>query len=217
MDGWLVVFWAMDDEKTESGQETGRRNPWVTLPNAISALRLAAVPFLLYLGWARRPTAFVFLFAIALASDCIDGFIARKMKLTSSAGARLDSIADFATYICLGLCAWRLWPHIIERELPFVWAAVVAYITPTLLGVLRYGRLTSFHTWGAKLSAVVMVISTLVLITGGTAWPFRFAVPLMVLACMEEVAITLVLKEWQTDIPSLKHALQIRREKQADS
>lgn len=205
----------MPDKRIETGPDAKHHNPWLTLPNAISGLRLVAVPFLLYLGWARRPTAFVLLFTLALATDCIDGFIARKMKLTSSEGARLDSIADFATYVSLGMCAWRLWPDIIQRELPFVWTAVIAYVTPTLLGVLRYGRLTSFHTWGAKLSSVIMVISTLVLITRGTPWPFRLAVPIMVLACAEEVAITIILKEWQTDIPSFKHALRIRKQKQS--
>ncbi|MBM4142167.1 MAG: CDP-alcohol phosphatidyltransferase family protein [Lentisphaerae bacterium] len=189
----------------------------LNIPNALSGLRLAAVPALLYLGYTGRAQAFLFLFCAALATDCVDGFLARKLHMVTSAGARLDSIADFAMYAGLAACAWRLWPELIRREAFFVGVAVVGYVTPVLIGVLRFGRLTSFHTWAAKVSAVLMGAGVLLLVATGAAWPFRLAVPVMIAAGIEEIAITLILRKWRADVPSVKHALRIRRELESDA
>lgn len=42
-----------------------------------------------------RVVVSIIIFIIALFTDCLDGFIARKLKVTSNYGAYLDTIADF--------------------------------------------------------------------------------------------------------------------------
>ena len=48
------------------------------LPNALSALRLALAPVLLALAWAGAPRTFVGCLALSLATDVVDGKIARR-------------------------------------------------------------------------------------------------------------------------------------------
>jgi CDP-diacylglycerol--glycerol-3-phosphate 3-phosphatidyltransferase len=184
----------------------------VKIPNLISLLRLVAAPILLLLAAADRPTAYLVLLAAALLSDAVDGFLARRLGQTSELGARLDSWGDFAIYMTVPLGAWWLWPEVILREAPFAAAVVASYALPVAFGFLKYRRLTSYHTWGAKLSGVLLSVGAFLLFAGGPAWTFRLAVAVLVLAELEEIAITAVLPEWRANVPTLRQALRLRRE-----
>jgi len=87
---------------------------------------------------------------------------------------------------------------------------VASYVAPVAIGFLRYGRLTSYHTRGARLAAYLGGASTLVVFAGGPALPFRLATAVLVLAELEEIAITAVLPTWHANVPSLAHALALR-------
>jgi CDP-diacylglycerol--glycerol-3-phosphate 3-phosphatidyltransferase len=184
----------------------------VNLPNLLSLLRLVAAPVLLLLAAADRPTAYLVLLAAALLSDAVDGYLARRLGQCTELGARLDSWGDFAIYMTVPLGAWWLWPEVILREATFAAAVVASYVLPVVLGFFKYRRLTSYHTWGAKLSGVLLSAGALLLFAGGPAWPFRLAVVVLVLAELEEIAITAVLPEWRANVPTLRQALRLRGE-----
>ena len=155
---------------------------------------------------------FLVLLVCALLTDLADGYLARRLHQESELGARLDSWGDFALYITTPLSAWWLWPELIVREAPYVAVVLASFVLPILIGFVKYHRLTSYHTWGAKLSAVLMGCTTLLLFAGGPAYPFHFSAAVLVLTQIEEIAITLVLSTWRSNVPSLVHALRIARE-----
>lgn len=68
--------------------------PW-TIPNAVSALRLAAVPLFVWLlfGLGDRGAAAWTLAALG-ATDWVDGYLARRLDQVSELGKILDPIAD---------------------------------------------------------------------------------------------------------------------------
>jgi phosphatidylglycerophosphate synthase len=179
--------------------------PW-TVPNALSCLRLALVPVQGAFALAGQPGPFLASFAAAMASDVADGQVARRLGQTSALGARLDSIADLATWASLPLFVGWLWPDLLRAEAPFVGAAIAAFVLPILAGFLRFGRLTSYHTIGAKLSSWAMALGAALLVAGSAAL-FHAAVVVLVLSAVEEIAITAVLPAWRPDVPSLWHAL----------
>jgi len=183
-----------------------QRERLVTLPNALSALRLVLAPVLLWLAWTGQHTAFLVTLSVSLLSDLCDGWLARRFQQATQLGTLLDSWGDLATYLTVPLCAWWLWPELIRREAWYAAAIVAAYVFPIVLGYLKYGRLTAYHTYGAKLSAVVVGASALVLFVGGPPEPFRVATWILVLAELEEIAITTLLPEWRANVPSILHA-----------
>jgi CDP-diacylglycerol--glycerol-3-phosphate 3-phosphatidyltransferase len=183
--------------------------PLLTIPNALSALRLVLAPVLLYLAWTGQPTPFLVVLVVSLLSDLCDGWFARRFNQATHLGTLLDSYGDFATYMTVPLCAWWLWPDLIRREAWYAAAVVAAYVFPIVLGYLKYGRLTSYHTYGAKLSAVVVGASALALFAGGPPLPFRIATWVLALAELEEIAITTILPEWRTNVPSILHARRL--------
>ena len=64
------------------------------LPNLLSALRLLAAPFAAWAILHDHDTVALLVFAAAGLSDGLDGFIARRWRVTSDFGAWLDPAAD---------------------------------------------------------------------------------------------------------------------------
>ena len=183
----------------------------MNLPNALSSFRIAMIPLLGALAWFGDATGFLVGLAASLLSDGVDGFVARRSGTVTALGARLDSLGDLATYTTLPLFAWWLWPEILRAQAVAIAIAVAAYAAPLAAALLRFGRLPSYHTWAAKLTSVWMAGALFLLFSGGPGWPFHLGVGLLVLESAEEIAMTLVLPEWKSDVRTLWHALRERR------
>lgn len=179
-----------------------------TIPNILSILRIAAAPLLVYVAWHGHRNLFLALLGISLLSDALDGFLARKFNATSAAGAKLDSIGDLATYTVLPLCAWWLWPEIIKREALYVAIAVIAYFMPLIAGLIKFHTVPSYHTYAAKAAAVLMSTAMLLLFLADFNLVFRCAAIFQAFVALEEIAITLRIKELQNDVRSIFHLLR---------
>jgi CDP-diacylglycerol--glycerol-3-phosphate 3-phosphatidyltransferase len=127
----------------------------------------------------------------------------------------LDSAGDLGTYISLPICLWLLWREVLVREVFFVAVALASYLVPLTYGLLKFRRLTSYHTWAAKLAAVAMSVSVLIMIVWDNPWPFRLSVPLFVVAAVEDMMITAMLLRWQPNIRTVGRARQLAAEQRA--
>ena len=132
------------------------RPDWLTLPNAITLLRLlllAPVCWLLLDQAAVRPSS-VLLLVVWAATDWIDGFLARRLNQTSRVGQMLDPIADRigigAVVICLAVAGHLSW-----------WPVVIVLVTDVLTVVLAgragaQGRI-AVHLLGKTRTAVMFI------------------------------------------------------------
>lgn len=182
------------------------------LPNLLSTFRIVCVPVLLLLAWHGATTAFLLLFALGLLSDVLDGPLARRLGVVSEFGARLDQWGDFALWLALPLGAWWGWTEVVQRELWFAVLAVVAMVLPTAVGYAKFGVVPSYHTWSVKLGAMAMGLAVALLLVFDSAGPFRAAALFQIVCAVDELGITLLLHECRHDVPSLVHALRLRRE-----
>ena len=214
--GWTGMVNSMKstiDSLSKNDQPIKLMGRKLSIPNLLSILRLIFIPVLFFSAWTDRPVLFQVLLAFVLLMALADGILARRLGQVTDLGAELDSWGVFAVFITVPLCAWILWPEMVYREATYIIAVVVFHVVPASLGLLKYGRLTSYHTWGSKAAAVLLSISVFLLLLGGPAWPFRIVVGLMVIAGIEEIFMTSILRTWQTNIPSLWHAMRIEQSK----
>lgn len=181
------------------------------LPNVISAFRVLCAPALLTLAWTGATSVFLLLFAVGLASDVLDGAIARRLKQESEFGARLDQWADFILWLSLPLGAWWLWPDLLRRESMYLIVAIICMLTPTAIAYLKYKEVPGYHTWSVKLGSVLMGIGAALLLLFGFAWPFRIAALFQIVCAIDELGITLLLRECRHDVPSVVHAARMRQ------
>ena len=64
------------------------------LPALVSWIRIVLLPICLWTGWKSDFTAMFWLSFIAAASDYLDGWLARKLKKSTTPGKTLDILAD---------------------------------------------------------------------------------------------------------------------------
>lgn len=175
----------------------------LNLPNLLTGFRFVAAPVLLWLAWNGHGIAFMGLLAVAFLTDLLDGMVARLTDQVSQFGATLDSWADVITYLTIALCCWWLWPEIVSRELFYVGLIIASCLLPALAGILKFGRFTSYHTWGVKIAAASMGLTLYILFLYGSAWPFRLAAVVCILAAIEEIIITVLLSKPESNLRSV--------------
>jgi cardiolipin synthase (CMP-forming) len=109
----------------------------VTLPNALSALRLVGVPFFLWLVLTEHDAAAVIVLMVSGFTDWLDGKIARSWNQMSRVGQLLDPAAD-RLYILATLIGLTV------RDVVPLWLTVLliardVLLAPTIPLLKRYG------------------------------------------------------------------------------
>ena len=188
----------------------------LTLPNLLTCFRFVAAPVLLWLAWHGYNNHFLILLTVSFLSDALDGIAARLTGQMTQFGAMLDSCADVIIYIVIAVSAWWLWPDVVKRELIYVALIIGSYLLPSIVGMVKFGSFTSYHTWTVKLAAAATALTLYILFLGGPAWPFRIAAILCTLAAVEEIAITLILTEKRSNISSLWSVLKTQSSSNTD-
>ena len=158
--------------------EAPLRGPW-TLPNFITLLRLAALPFFLVSISDGRFDIALAIFVVAGISDGVDGYLARHFDMKSALGAYLDPIADklllITSYLFLAV------PSYPARVKVPVWLAVMVLsrdfllLLVALLLILSVGKRRFPPSWAGKVTTVTQILTVLfVLCANVWNWPREF-------------------------------------------
>lgn len=177
-----------------------------------SFYRIFAAPFLLILLWLDEREFFTWFLLISYCTDMIDGFLARKLKIASARGSQLDSIGDQITFVIglLGLLRFEF--DFIKTNLLIILIALIPYIIQMLIAYAKYGKSTSFHTYLAKLSAIIQGIFIIwALFLGPNYILFYFMIILGFLETIEEIIMIFMYDEWVSDIKGIYWALKDKR------
>lgn len=185
--------------------DTNQSN-WLTLPNVITTARILGSPGLIILALSGQAYWLGGLTVFLVFTEWLDGFIARRLRMTSAVGARLDTIADAIFYSSLLVAIVILRPVLIRHEVTWIAAAVASYFLSWLASWIKFHCLPSYHTWAAKGVWVVVGAGTICLLVDGGPWPFRAAMTCVVLTNLEAICITHMLSESKVDVPSFWHA-----------
>jgi cardiolipin synthase len=145
----------------------------LTLPNFLTFLRMAIVPFFVLAVFAHDFRLAVWIFVISGITDVLDGWIARTFDLQSRMGALLDPLADkvllTAAYISLAV------PHGQAVVIP-IWLAILTLFRDFLIMLMAFvfymfeGVKSFPPTWAGKLTTVMHVVTvSLVLLANVTS------------------------------------------------
>ena len=113
----------------------------MTIPNILTLLRIALIPAFVicfYLPWKWHYLLSAAIFALASATDWLDGYIARKLGQTSPLGAFLDPVAD-KLMVAVALVL------LVERHAS-PWLAVPAFVI-----ISREITISALREWMAEL------------------------------------------------------------------
>ncbi|WP_158847839.1 CDP-alcohol phosphatidyltransferase family protein [Algibacter sp. L1A34] len=177
-----------------------------------SFYRIFAAPFLLALIWFDLRLIFTWLLLISYSTDAIDGYLARKLKITSPRGSQLDSFGDQITLI-VGLTGLLYFENdFIKENLILILIAFVPYIIQMLIAYFKYGKATAFHTYLAKLSAVFQSLFILWSLFFTPEYTLFFIMIVIgLLETFEEITLIYMFDNWASDVKGIYWALRDKR------
>lgn len=177
-----------------------------------SFYRIMAVPFLVAFIWFGEREWFTWFLLISYSTDAIDGFLARKLKITSARGSQLDSMGDQITLVMGLIGLWVFENEFIRENLLLIGIAFVPYIIQMLIAFRKYGKATAFHTYLAKSSAVLQGVFILwTLFFGPVYWLFYVMVVVGVLETIEEITLIFMYDRWVENVKGIYWALNDER------
>jgi CDP-diacylglycerol--glycerol-3-phosphate 3-phosphatidyltransferase len=184
------------------------------LADWFSFYRIAAAPLLLLLLYFTERELFTWFLLISYSTDMIDGFIARKLKITSARGSQLDSFGDQITFL-IGLIALFIFEtEFIKRNYIIIIIAFMPYLIQMLIAYYKYGKATAFHTYLAKVSALAQGVFILwVLFFQPNYWLFYTMIILGFLETIEEITLIFMYDNWASDVKSIFWAVKDKRRK----
>ncbi|HEY1635696.1 MAG TPA: CDP-alcohol phosphatidyltransferase family protein [Acidimicrobiales bacterium] len=144
----------------------------LTIPNAVTAARLAAVPVFLWLLFGvQNRVAAAALLAVLGATDWVDGWLARRLGQVSTLGKVLDPVAD-RVLLGVGVVAIT-----VDGSVP-LWLGVAvlareALVSAAVLALAAAGAARIDVVWVGKAGTFgLMVAFPLFLVAGPSAsWP----------------------------------------------
>jgi len=180
----------------------------------LTALRAVLAPVMLALAWFNpRPLAFAACLILAFLSDVFDGILARRLKVATPGLRRLDSIADSVFYVAALLAAWHLDSTNLRKYLPALVVLGVVEVVRYAIDLWKFRREAAYHLWSSKFWGISLFVGFLYLLVLDRGGIF-VALPIYVgiLVDLEGLAVSIVLREWKSDVPTIVHAWRLRQE-----
>lgn len=179
------------------------KNSILTIPNFICLGRLGGSFVLVAVAVAGQAHWFLLLFIVLSLSDWIDGRLARWLKQRSDFGARIDSLADSVLYASLLIGVLLLRWATVRTEVVWLAVAVGSYVLSSGVGLWRFGRFPSYHTFAAKKTQFLVLLASICVILDWSVWPLRIAAIAATLTNLEATMISMTIKKWRADVSSL--------------
>ena len=141
---------------------------------------------------------FFAVFGICGLSDAVDGFIARTLKVTSTFGSKLDSVADLCFYSAMMI---NLFYKISEKLLFFLWIylfiILIIRVAIYLISAIRFSKFSSLHTILNKTTGVGLFLLPFLLLTNKIVFNIYAAIlcTIAIVAALQELIYYIKLKK----------------------
>ena len=179
------------------------------VPNALSAYRLVALPFIIASIFYGNKNLFITLIIVNLITDFLDGFIARTFHLETELGAKLDSLADMGTYISAVAGMLVLEKEFVNNHTNALVLLIFLYLLPYVISFLRFRQLNSFHLYSSKVVAYIQGIFIITYFMWGYLdWYFYFMIIASCASYLEEILIVVLIKKLRSNLKSVYHFMK---------
>ncbi len=186
-----------------------KKEEFWTIPNIITSCRLLLVPVILWFAIAKHEKLFAVFLVINLVTDIIDGYIARRFKMETEIGARLDSFADNFNYLLafLGMFIFKmddLRPHLVSL---FVYIGML--VLTVIVSLIKFRKFPSFHLYMTKIGGYFSGFFFVCLFTLGFFAPLYYLVIVWgIVGAIEHIAIQMVIPEMRSNVKGLYWVLK---------
>jgi cardiolipin synthase len=189
-----------------------KKKEFWSIPNLITTYRLLMVPVILYFAISGREKLFAIFLVINLVSDIIDGYIARRFKMETEIGSRLDSFADNFNYVLafIGFFVFKMddfRPHIVSLII-----FISMLILTVIVSLIKFRKFPSYHLYTTKVGGYIQGAFFICLFLIGFITPFYYFMVIWgIMGAIECIAIDLLIPEMRSNVKGLYWVLKERR------
>ncbi len=128
-----------------------------TVPNILSYLRILLIPPFMYLFLKGKYVESAIVIVLSGLSDCVDGFLARRLNQITQLGKMLDPFADKLTLIAVAVCLSIIEPMIFPVVLILALKDILMLIGASVL--LKKHIMPVASAWYGKLGTICFYFS----------------------------------------------------------
>jgi len=182
------------------------------VPILLTALRAGLAPVVVFLAFRwPMPAAFGTCLVLAFLSDVFDGIVARRLGIATPALRRLDSVADTLFYAGAVAATWHVEPDAVSGRWVPLSVLLALEAGRYAFDFHKFGREASYHMWSSKAWAIALFAAFFsLLVFGENGRVVDAAICIGIVADLEGLAISLTLRRWRSDVPSVFHAMRLR-------
>ena len=140
----------MQSERGEETVEHIRRDKIVNIPNCLTLIRIALLPVVVWRFRKGDSMGALIVYLLAMLTDAVDGFIARRYNQVTALGKLLDPLADklslvtlIALFVADGQIPLWLMGIILLKEVAMVVGGAVALKRGIVVYALPIGKITT--------------------------------------------------------------------------
>jgi len=174
------------------------------LPWLLVLFRIACGPTMMACAVAQQGLACAVLLSVGVLSDTFDGIIARRLGVATPGLRTWDSRADVIFWVSAIIAVVVLRPDLIPSLWPPALLIAAMEIGNHLVSFVKFRREASPHHYLSKAFGLGLWLLFGVAFVTGAPGPILWLVfALGTASQLEALAITLRLKEWRCDVPSV--------------
>jgi phosphatidylglycerophosphate synthase len=164
-----------------------------TVPNRLTAARLALLPLMWLFAWLGMPVWIGIGTFTSFVTDVLDGYVARRLNQVSDFGAKFDSFADNLMLPSALIWLWMFRPEVYRDNALVCAAAVVLYAASMLLGAVKFRRFANLHLYSSKAASIPMYLffSSALVMGRYSRWLFFVAAGMFIASCVERLLVLL--------------------------
>jgi phosphatidylglycerophosphate synthase len=184
--------------KSDPGAQRTTAQPrrWIRT-NAANLVTASRLPLLCAM-WAvayRNQHALAVLLLISCATDILDGAIARRLKITSSFGAKFDSYTDMSVMFSAIVWIFTVTPELARRYAPVLVALTCAILATKVLSLAKFRRIVPLHLYSSKACTLCGYFFITYSMYGGSSPVAFWSTAAVYFATATEVALILIVKK----------------------
>tara|TARA_B100000678_G_scaffold115582_1_gene96726 strand:- start:16053 stop:16655 length:603 start_codon:yes stop_codon:yes gene_type:complete len=152
------------------------------------------------------------LMVLAILTDVFDGIIARQIGVSSERLRVLDSNVDQFFWLVTIVSVFYNSKEFILSEILWIGIIVFLELSTYIVSYFKFRRTIATHSILAKFWTISLLIFLIDLVLHNQSfYPFIFCVVLGIISRIEILLITLRLKQWVTDVPSIFSVSKLNR------
>ena len=154
----------------------------------------------------------VFLLVIGLLTDIFDGIIARRLNISTQLLRRLDSSVDQIFFISVIVASYIICPEFFKSNLVLLSILIGAEVLTYVFSFLKFKKEVATHSIGAKFWTLILFTTLIqIILKCDSQLLFLFCFWIGIITRVEIILIIITLKSWTNDVPSIFHAVKLRK------